>query len=172
MTPDEYRQHVADRLAADGWSTVVTPSVRDFGIDVLAERDGRRLGVQAKTWAGANRKINGELVMTVYGAAAYADCSESMIATDAEVLSGARRVAGKLGVQLMHVPAGDARTTPTEAAGWTFGRVRREQVEPLLGTTLTRPNGETNEILVVDGAGITRRTSKGRVQRIDIEIFR
>jgi restriction system protein len=172
VTPDEYEQHVADRLQADGWSTVVTPSVRDFGIDVLAERGRRRLGVQAKTWAQANRKINGELVMTVYGAAAYADCSESMIATDADVLPDARRVAEKLGVQLMHVPTGDAGTTPTEPTELTFGRVWREQAEPLVDTTLTRPNGETNEILSVDGAGITRRTSNGRVQRIDIEIFR
>ena len=42
MTRDEYEQHVADRLEAHGWSTVVPPSGPDFGIDVLTERDGIR----------------------------------------------------------------------------------------------------------------------------------
>jgi restriction system protein len=79
--------------------------VTDHGIDVIAERDGRRLGVQAKTWAGANRKINSQLVMTVYGSARFHDCAEAMIATDADVLPDARQVAAKLGVEIRYVAA-------------------------------------------------------------------
>jgi restriction system protein len=43
---------------------------------------------------------------------------------------------------------------------------------PLAGTTLTRTNGTANEILRVDDGGIERRSSNGRTQRIEIEIFR
>ena len=177
VTPDEYEHHVAEVLRADGWSATVTPYVGDHGIDVIAERDGRRMGVQAKTWAGANRKVNAALVMTVYGAAAYADCGEVMIATDAAVLPDAREVAAKLGVQLRFVPAdasppSPAASRPAASSALTFGRVWTEHVTALQGRTLTRARGSSNEILSVDGAGITRRTSNGRVQRIDIEIFR
>ncbi len=177
MTPDEYEHHIGALLRADGWEATVTPYVGDHGIDVIAERDRRRLGVQAKTWAGANRKVNAALVMTVYGAAAYADCNEVMIATDAEVLPDARRVAAKLGVQLLFAqarasPPPSAAGMPATGSALTFGRVWTEQVAALQGRTLTRAGGGSNEILSVDGAGITRRTSNRRVQRIDIEIFR
>jgi restriction system protein len=168
VTPDEYEHHVAELLRADGWSATVTPYVGDHGIDVIAERNGRRMGVQAKTWAGANRKVNAALVMTVYG--------EVMIATDAEVLPDAREVAAKLGVHLRFVPADvsppSPGSMPATSAALTFGRVWTEHVTALQGRTLTRAGGSSNEILSVDGAGITRRTSKGRLQRIDIEIFR
>lgn len=175
MTPDEYERHVAAVLAAEGWKTTVVGRVGDHGIDVIAERDGRRVGVQAKTWDGANRKINGRLVMTVYGAAAFHDCPEALIATDAAVLPDARQVAAKLGVEIRHLPARSLRTGGLAAAeppGLTFGYVWTEHVAPLAGRTLTRENGSSNEIVAVDGGGITRRTSNGRIQHIEIEIFR
>ena len=47
MTPDEYEHLVASVLRREGWDTTVTPSVRDMGLDVVAERGG---GVQAKMY--------------------------------------------------------------------------------------------------------------------------
>ena len=175
MTPDEYERHVADVLAAEGWNTSLVGGVGDHGIDVIAERDGRRLGVQAKTWEGANRKVNGKLVMNVYGAAAFHDCPEAMIATDADVLPDARQVAAKLGVEIRHVPATQLETGAAGAADppiLTFGYVWNDHVAALTGQTLMRERGSSNEIVAVDGGGITRRTSNGRIQHIEIEIFR
>ncbi len=179
MKPEEYESCVAEMLRAEGWRARVTPYVHDFGIDIIAERGKRRLGVQAKMYAG-NRPINGAMVMQVYGAAAYVDCSDSMIATDGVLLDDARKIAEKLGVEIRTIPATapdasalePASESDVDRAGWTFGHIWEEHVAPLAGTTLARADGKTNEILRVDEGGLVRRTSSGRTQRIEIEIFR
>jgi hypothetical protein len=182
MTPEEYEHLVADVLRREGWDAQVTPYTGDFGVDVVAVLGTSRLGVQAKMYGGANRSINAETVMLTYGAGAYADCSEFMIATDSQALASAVKVAAKLGVEIRNIPAVKPLVAdPTTASVSTdtpllsslsFGEIWAKYVAPLAGTTLSRDNGKTNEILTVDDAGLTRRTSTGRAQRIDIEIFR
>ena len=43
---------------------------------------------------------------------------------------------------------------------------------PMAGKSLTRPNGSANEIVSVDWSGLKRRSSSGKLQMIDMEIFR
>jgi restriction system protein len=107
MRPEQYEHHIARILRAEGWDAEVTPYQRDFGVDIIAERDGVRLSVQAKMWAGANRRVAEPEVMQLYGAAAYADCSKAMMVTDSEVLEPARRIAEKLGIEIRPVPIED-----------------------------------------------------------------
>jgi restriction endonuclease len=177
MDPEDYEHLVAHLLTEEGWEAHVTPYRRDFGLDVIAERRGIRLGVQVKMWAGANRRIAGPEVMQLHGAAAYEDCSKGMIVTDSAVLDHAREIAEKLGIEIRLVPSAGIEVPASKAARarpaeLRFGQVWREHIVPLAGATLTRPNGKTNEILEVDWAGVVRRTSRGGKQRIDVEIFR
>lgn len=181
MTPEAYEHHVANRLRSEGWDANVTPHRRDHGVDIVAERGGERLAVQAKMFGGSNRPVNAQVVMELYGAAAYADCATAMIATDGRVLRDAEKVAAKLGVSIRIVPATangapavitSGIQTHTAEGPVTFGEVWQKHVVPLAGTTLTRPNGNANDILRVDTGGIERRTSSGRNQYIPIEIFR
>lgn len=176
MKPTEYEHHVADVLRREGWAARVTPPNRDFGLDIICEQPGRRLGVQVKMY-GDGRPINAQMVMQLHGAAAYQNCGEMMIATNGRVLDDARRVAEKLQVEIRQVPVpapGTQRVTPEpgERTALDFDRLWEEQVMPLAGQVLTRSNGTTNEILAVDWTGITRRTTNGSIGRIDIEIFR
>lgn len=178
MTPEEYEHHVAEVLRAEGWSASVTPYTHDFGVDVIAERDGRRLAVQAKMFGGANRPVAATMVRELYGAAAYADCSEAMIFTDGRVLEEAREVAAKLGIEIRSLPAVGAvnASVPSPRAGddeeLSFGEVWRDYVMPMVGRTFTRSNGKTNTVLAVDNSCLERRTSTGRRQLINVEIFR
>lgn len=176
MTPTEYEHYVADLFRAEGWDARVTPPSHDFGLDIICERPDRRLGVQVKMY-GEARPINAQMVMHLYGAAVYQDCSEMMIATNGRVLDDARRVADKLAVQIRHVPVpvpATDRLAPghAEQSEFDFDRLWEEHVMPLAGQVLTRSNGTTNEVLAVDWTGITRRTSNGSIGTIDIEIFR
>lgn len=175
MTPDEYEELVAAVLRDEGWKATVTPSGRDHGLDVIAERDGMRLGVQAKMWRQANRPVNAATVMLTYGAAAYADCPQCMVATDGRILADAEQVAAKLGVAIRVIPTTQFGSQTREARDTdplNFSRVWTDHVVPLAGTTLRRRNGRTNEILAVDSGGVVRRTSNGKEQRIDIDVFR
>lgn len=177
MTPTEFEQYIASLLTAEGWEARVTPPQRDFGLDVICTRPGRRLGVQVKMY-GAGRPINAQIVMHLHGAAAYQDCSEAMIVTDGRVLDDAKQVAEKLGIEVwrVSVPRGEAAdpiTTNSEGGHiWTFDRIWEEHVMPLAGEVLKRRNGSTNEIISVDWSGLKRRSSRGSVGIIDIEIFR
>ena len=178
-TPTEYEHYIAELLAREGWDVHVTPPRRDFGLDIVCERPGRRLGIQVKMYGAAGRPINAQMVMHLYGAAAYRDCSEAMLVTDGRVLEDARKVAAKLGVEIRYEPAptsgpdgGEVAAKSRRDGPWTFDRVWQEQVMPLAGRVLERGDGSTNEIISVDWSGLTRRTSNGSVQTIDIEIFR
>ncbi len=159
----------------------MTPHQRDHGVDIVAERGGERMAVQAKMFGGSNRPVNAQVVMELYGAAAYADCAVAMVATDGRVLPDAEDVAAKLGISIRIVPAVTSAAPSDLATGaggdradasTTFGEVWQTHLVPLAGTTLTRANGQTNAILRVDDGGIERRTSTGRNQYIQIEIFR
>jgi restriction system protein len=172
MLPEDYERYVAELLRADGWDVTLTPYMRDFGIDVIAERDGVRLGVQVKMFAGANRLIGHPDVMQTFGAAAYADCTGAMIATDARLSAAAEQVARKLFIEVRHVPVPERRPAPLRSDALTFGEIWQNHIVPLAGRELQRANGTTNRIISVDGAGVTRVTSNGKRQSIKIEVFR
>ena len=62
------------------------------------------MAVQAKMFRGSNRPVNAQVVMELYGAAAYADCANAMVATDGRVLPDAEEVAAKLGIPIRIIP--------------------------------------------------------------------
>jgi restriction system protein len=172
MSPEDYERFVAELLRGEGWNASATPYMRDYGLDIIAERDGKRLGVQAKMFAGANRLIGSPDIMHTYGAAAYADCTAAMIATDARLSADAQKVARKLSVEVRHVPVPELRSPPHLSDELTFGRIWEKHIAPLAGRELRRESGATNQIISVDGAGVTRLTSNGKRQPIKVEVVR
>src|SRR3954451_20353188 len=50
MNPEEDEHHVAALLRGEGWMARVTSYSRDHGLDIIAERQGRRVGVQVKMY--------------------------------------------------------------------------------------------------------------------------
>lgn len=179
LTPTEYEHYVADLLGTEGWEPQVSASHGDFGLDIVGERPGRTLGVQVKMYGRANRAVNAQVIMQLFGAAKYQDCTDVLLVTDGRVLDSAVTVADKLGIEIRHVPIplGDnsqrsSLNRDARKGVWTFDRVWEAQVIPLEGQVLTRDNGSTNEVLAADWGGLTRRTSNGAVQTIEIEVFR
>lgn len=183
MTPEEYEHHVAEVLRSEGWAATVTSYAGDEGIDIIAERDGVRQAVQVKLY-GSSRRVNAAQIRELVGAAQYADCSSAMLVTDGELLDTAWDTARKLGVEVRRVlPTTRADTTsspapevvPPSSRGedLTFGAIWTDLITPLAGRTIeTRSRGQSNHILRVDQGGLTRQTSSGSIQKIEIEIFR
>lgn len=169
-----YQHHVAKVLRDEGWTTTVGPPGRDGGVDVIAERDGRRLGVQVKMYGRAGRPVNGQIVREHFGAATEKDCQEFMIATDGRATDEAQTAADKLGVKIRKIPpaVAGAVTDGGGAASLTFDVVWHNHVAVLAGSTLTRPKGTSVVIRAVDGGGVSCISSGGNRRRLDIEIFR
>jgi HJR/Mrr/RecB family endonuclease len=116
MRPEQYEHHVAGILRGEGWDAEVTPYQRDFGVDIVGERRGVRLGVQAKTWGGANRWVAEPDVMQLYGAAAYAGCSKAMMVTDSQMLVPAREIANKLGMEIRLISSVESADADADTA--------------------------------------------------------
>lgn len=112
--------------------------------------------------------------MELYGAAAYFDCTKAVLATDGEVLTDAKEVAHKLGIDILFIQPDRKISMPSaSSAEWSLADIIWEKyIMPLAGKTLTRDNGKTNRIVNVDWSGIERITSNGKHQKIGIEIFR
>lgn len=175
MNSEQYEHHVAAVLAGEGWMTTVSRLSGDLGVDVVAERLGERLAVQAKMYGGSATKVNAEQIMCLYGAAAYIDCNQMMLATNGHLTTDATRVAEKLGVNVRQILA-DPHTatagTIATAPRLSFGMIWDSRIDPMNGTRVPRSTGAQMQILAVDGSGIRRVTSKGIDQLIPIEIFR
>ncbi len=182
MTPREFEQAVAKRLESDGYQTELGSYVNDYGVDVIAVRDGTRYAVQAKMYGGTSRPVNRQMIMELHGAAAYLDCAGAIIATDGRILADAAEVAQKLGIRILDM--GGAQVEPPdlpESPGpkpstsrdddLDFPMIWERHVMPLVGRTLTRSDGSTNVITKADWSGVKRITSNGKPGRIKIEIF-
>lgn len=189
ITPSEYEKRVAVHFRELGYSTEVTSYTNDYGLDVLAEKDGERIAVQAKVYGHTSRQVNRQMIMELHGVKDYFDCDRAVLATDGIVRRDAKEVAAKLGVEILNLSAEPAKgevvpvthatqsmahaisedDKPSEMA---FERIWLEHVMPLEGKVLHSTGGRTNTILSVDWSGVERVTSTGRKDRIEIEIFK
>lgn len=171
MRPDQYELFVAQYYKAQGYKTTITPGTNDYGVDVFAEKGKTKLAIQAKLYGSTSRKVNRQMIMELYGACAYFDCTDAVLITNGAILETAKEVAGKLKVKILHLdPDKNIKTPKTKAE--TFEDIWEKHIMPLEGKVIQRSNGDKNTILKVDWAGVERMTSSGKKQRIKIEIFR
>ena len=193
MNPQSFEKYVAGIYEKEGYDVTVTPYSGDYGVDVIAEKGGERIAVQVKQYGCSTRKVNRQMVMELYGAAAYAGCNKAVIATNGDVLPDAVEVARKIGVEIRYIdsepglrPVIDAykksykpaaapeSKKPVSGVDYSaaFREIWDKYVKPLEGKTLLNDKGRKNTILKVDDVGIKRITSTGNVGKIDIEPFK
>lgn len=184
MTPEQFEHYVATLFSDKGYQTHVSPQSNDWGIDIIATRGKEKIAIQVKMYGGSTRSVNRRMIMELHGASAYQDCTSAVLATDGDVLPDARLVADKLGIAIMKVSKGEktspvgvnsnqdpesqAASMPVDGNFPTFDYVWENYFMPLKGKMIS--NGSlTNTIKSVTWGGITRITSKGKPNKIDIE---
>lgn len=174
MKPYEFEQLVCDHYRQKGYRAQTTSVSNDYGVDVFAEKKGEKIAVQVKMYGGSTRKVNRQTMMELYGAAVYFDCTKAVLATDGEVLTDAKEVAHKLGIDILSIQPKPENSMPCVSSSerGVADIVWEKYIMPLTGKTLTHNNGGTNRIVSVDWSGIERITSNGKHQKIGIEIFR
>ena len=96
MTPKQYEDYIGTLFLQKGFKVTVSPLSNDWGIDVIAIKDDEKIGIQAKMYGESNRSVNRRVIMELYGAAAYQDCTRAILATDGDILPDAIKVANKL----------------------------------------------------------------------------
>jgi hypothetical protein len=173
MTPKQFEELVCEHFSNKGYKAEATSYSNDYGVDVFATKGKEKIAVQAKMYGGGTRKINRQMVMELHGAKDYFDCTKAVIATDGILLADATEVANKLKIEILNidssVPSATKRPTSNDK---TFDSIWEKYIIPLQGKTLTRDNGETNEIVKVNWSEVERLTSNGNKGKIKVEIFR
>ena len=94
----EFEAYVSLVLEDNGFRHVrLTKGSGDQGVDILAERNGRRYAIQCKNYAGS---VGNFAVQEVYAGAQYYGCDEAAVICPGDFTRGARELAASTGVLL------------------------------------------------------------------------
>lgn len=96
----DFEQWVADRLELHGWRAVVTAGSGDQGLDIIAKRDGRKIGIQCKRYDGA---VGNKAVQEAFSGRAYHRVDAAVVITTGHYTESAKALSRKTGVHLLHV---------------------------------------------------------------------
>lgn len=183
MLPEEYEEYIAGIFQKRGYQTIVTPLSSDWGVDIIAIKGEEKIAVQAKMFGHTSRKVNRAVVMQLYGAMTYQDCTKAVIATDGELLDDAVLVANKLGIEILYtgkyyspqkysVCRTDNSKCYNKNVYPSFGEMWQNHIMPLKGKTLYNSRGGNNKLIDINMSGVTRITSFWKKGNIKIEAFR
>ncbi|MBW0019535.1 MAG: restriction endonuclease [Mycobacterium sp.] len=94
----EFEDYVATRLGQAGWRVRFTPPVGDYGVDLIAERDGRYVAIQCKRYG---KSVGVAAVQQVVSGALHHGCAKSIVVSNQEFTAAAKQLAYTHGCQLI-----------------------------------------------------------------------
>ncbi len=98
MTGVEFEHYVAAVLRGIGYTVELTRATGDFGVDLIATKDGVRTAVQCKR---QNRVVNGSAIQQVVAGAAVHDCDTTMVVSNHRYTRAAQQLADVHGCVLI-----------------------------------------------------------------------
>lgn len=101
MSGWDFERYCADCLLKKGFTKAeVTSGSGDHGVDIIAEQNGIRFGIQCKLYQG---QIPNKAVQEAYTGASYYDCDVAVIMSNSELTKQAHDEAKKLRVKFWNV---------------------------------------------------------------------
>lgn len=118
MTGLEYEHVVARYLQNNGYTNViVTQASGDYGIDVIAYKDGYKYAIQCKYYTGS---VSLEAVQEAVAGKAMYDCDRAMVVTNSTFTKSARQLAQANGVILLDNVQDDMQShMPSTPESWS-----------------------------------------------------
>ena len=92
MTGNEFEYAVAELFKKMGYFAVVTKASGDQGIDIIAEKGGRKLGIQTKCYGS---KVTNTAVQETVAGIVYYHCDKGIVVTNNYFTSSAIKLAAK-----------------------------------------------------------------------------
>lgn len=90
MSGQEFEQAIAEIFKSMGYKVSATPITGDQGIDIIAVRNGIRIGIQAKCYTG---KVGNSAVQEVVAGKQYYNLNRCMVVTNSAFTSSAVKLA-------------------------------------------------------------------------------
>jgi len=97
MTGYEFEVLVSKIFKKLGYNTIVTKASGDFGVDVIAEKDGYKVGIQAKCYSSP---VSNSAVQQVVAGMKYYKCQRGLVVTNQIFTSAAIELAKVNSIQL------------------------------------------------------------------------
>jgi restriction system protein len=98
MAGTEFEQYVAARLRRAGWQVTFTSASGDYGVDLIAQRDGKTVAIQCKRHS---KSVGVAAVQQVVSGARHYGCAKSIVVSNREFTRAARQLAVTHGCQLI-----------------------------------------------------------------------
>ena len=98
MTGTEFEDYVAARLRRAGWQVTFTPLTGDYGVDLIAEKDGKSVAIQCKRHGNP---VGVAAVQQVVSGARHHGCTKSIVVSNQEFTQAAKQLAFTHGCQLI-----------------------------------------------------------------------
>ncbi len=95
----EYEQYCAGLLERSGWSVRLTAGSGDQGVDIFAERDGKRLVIQCKMYSSP---VGNKAVQEAVAARGFERADFAAVVSNARYTPAAKQLAAANGVMLLH----------------------------------------------------------------------
>jgi restriction system protein len=86
----EFEDYVAARLQRAGWQVSFTPAVGDYGVDLIAQKDGQNVAIQCKRHG---KTVGIAAVQQVVSGALHHGCARSIVISNQEFTSAAKQLA-------------------------------------------------------------------------------
>ncbi len=93
----EFENFVAELFSHMGFLTEVTKHSGDFGIDVIAEKDGIKIGIQAKCYSKA---VTNKAIQEITAGMKYYNCQKGIVVTNRDFTKSATELAKANSIQL------------------------------------------------------------------------
>jgi restriction system protein len=90
MSGTEFEDYVASRLRRAGWQVTYTSVVGDYGVDLIAHRDGKSVAIQCKRHG---KSVGIAAVQQVVSGARHHGCAKSIVISNQEFTRAARQLA-------------------------------------------------------------------------------
>ncbi len=90
MSGVEFEGYIAARLRRAGWQVGFTPVAGDYGVDLIAEKDGQSVAVQCKRHG---KSVGVAAVQQVVSGALHHGCTRSIVVSNQEFTAAARQLA-------------------------------------------------------------------------------
>lgn len=90
LTGIEFEQFLATLFERQGYSVHFTPVSGDFGADLLLEKDGEKIAVQAKRYSGT---VGVDAIQEVVAAKAHYKCQQAWVVTTSNFTHNAKSLA-------------------------------------------------------------------------------
>jgi restriction system protein len=109
MSGVEFEGYVAGRLRRAGWQVRFTPTVGDYGVDLIADKDGQSVAIQCKRHG---KSVGVAAVQQVVSGALHHGCTRSIVVSNQEFTTAAKQLAYTHGCQLIGRRAFEAWVPP------------------------------------------------------------